>query len=97
MPWGKITKENIETMKSKRRLEQLISERWPRLKARAQHEGNPEKLVAILEEIDDLLFNIEMRIAAQSGQTNSGDDMDSMSVRRESGVASSDDSEIGSP
>ena len=47
-------------MKNKQSLERLISERWPKLKKRAQIENNPEKIVAILEEIDDLLFNLEM-------------------------------------
>lgn len=52
-------------MESKRGPEQLMSERWPKLKKRAQHERDPQKLISILEDIDDLLFNVEMRIAAQ--------------------------------
>jgi len=48
-----------------------MSERWPQLKKRAQNETQPEKLIAVLEEIDELLFSVEMRIAAQSGQTPS--------------------------
>jgi hypothetical protein len=84
-------------MKGKQRLEQLMSERWPKLKKRAQHERNPEKLIAILEEVDDLLFILEMRIAAQNGRPHSRDDMDSRSARHESGAILSDDSEIGGP
>lgn len=83
-------------MKNPQPLERLMSERWPKLRKRAQHENNPEKLIAILEEIDDLLFIVEMRIAAQSGQTHSRDDTDSRSDRLESDAAPTDDSEIGS-
>jgi hypothetical protein len=57
-------------------VERLIAERWPKLKNKAENEKNPEKLIAILEEMDDLLFNLEMRIAAQNesmhSRTNSG-------------------------
>jgi hypothetical protein len=85
-------------MTNKLELERVLSERWPKLKKRAQHEKNPEKLIAILEEIDDLLFSVEMRIAAQSGRTRSKGGGDSRSDRPESGGAvHSDDSEIGSP
>ena len=83
-------------MKNKQSLERLTSERWPKLQKRAQNEHNPEKLIAILEEIDDLLFIVEMRIAAQSGRTDSRDDTDARSVHFESDAAPSDDSEIGS-
>ncbi len=84
-------------MTNKLELERLLSERWPKLKKRAQHEKNPERLIVILEEIDDLLFSVEMRIAAQSGRTRSKDGGDSRSDRPESGAVHSDDSEIGSP
>ena len=50
-------------------VERLISERWPKLKKRAQNENDPEKLIAILEEIDNLLSNLEMKIAAQNAQS----------------------------
>lgn len=53
-------------MNSMKGVERLISQRWPKLKRRAQNENNPEKLIAILEEIDDLLSNLEMRIASQN-------------------------------
>ncbi|MFZ0318856.1 MAG: hypothetical protein WAL56_07005 [Candidatus Sulfotelmatobacter sp.] len=52
-------------MKNTKEPELPISERWPELKAQAQSETNPEKLIAILEEIEDLLFNLEMRLASQ--------------------------------
>ena len=96
MPAGKTTQENVTTMKSKQGLEHLMSERWPKLKKRAQHERNPQKLIAVLEEIDDLLFNLEMRIAAQSGGTASRSDTDSRSIQRESRTVLSGNSEIGS-
>jgi hypothetical protein len=96
-PGGKIKEENACTMKNKEALERLMSERWPKLKKRAQREKNPEKLIAILEEIDDLLFTVEMRIAARSGRTRSKDSGDSRSDHLESGAVFTDDSEIGSP
>jgi len=83
-------------MKKKLEIEKLITERWPKLKIKAQNEENPEKIIAILEEIDDLLFKVEMRIAAQNGGTQSRDYTDSRSVRRGPNVVRSDDSEIGS-
>jgi hypothetical protein len=73
-------------MRSKRGLEQLISERWPKLKKRAQRQRNPEKLISVLEEIDDLLCNIEMKVAAPVGRTDSRDDMGATSGCRESGA-----------
>ena len=77
-------------------VERLISERWPKLKCRAENEKNPEKLIVILEEIDDLLFNLEMRIAAQN-QIRSGDNSDSSSDCHESvGDVPPGDSESGS-
>ncbi len=68
-------------MKNKQDLERLMLERWPKLKKRAQSEENPEKLIAILEEIDDLLFQVEMRVAARSAGTHSRDYAGSGSVR----------------
>lgn len=59
--------------------ERLIAERWPKLKNRAQNEKNPEKLIAILEEMDDLLFNLEMRLAAQNESLHSKTDAGSRS------------------
>jgi hypothetical protein len=95
--WDKITKENDWTMKNTQAVEWLVSERWPKLKERAENEKDVEKLIAILEEIDDVLFSVEMRVAAESGRARSRDGTDSRSVRRESGATRSDDSEIGSP
>ena len=48
-------------------LERLVMERWPKLKERALNDRAPEILIAILEEIDDILFVLEMRIAAEIG------------------------------
>jgi hypothetical protein len=59
--------------------ERLIAERWPKLKNKAQTERNPEKLIAILEEMDDLLFNLEMRLAAQNESLHSKTDAGSQS------------------
>ena len=70
-------------MTRKRGIEHVMSERWPKLRERAERETDPEKLIAILEEIDDVLFNLEMRVAAQSRQTYSRDHADSTSVDRE--------------
>lgn len=79
--WCKITEETAGTMKNIQDLERLMSQRWPKLKQRAQHETNPEKLIAILEEMDDLLFSVEMRIAAQNGRPQTRDRTDSRPVR----------------
>jgi len=81
-------------MKIQPDLDNLISERWPKLKMRAQREGNPERLIALLEEIDDLLFNVEMRIAAAYGQKHSKDAADTRSVRVKSVVSLSGDAEV---
>jgi len=83
-------------MKNRQALERLMTERWPKLKKRAQNEDNPEKLITILEEIDDLLFSVEMRVAAQSGRAQTRGATDLRSVHLESGAAPSGDSEIGS-
>jgi hypothetical protein len=84
-------------MTNKEEMERLLTGRWPKLKKRAQHEENPEKLIAILEEIDDLLFTVEMRIAAQSGRTQARGEDDSRPHRPEFDVVLSDDSETESP
>ncbi|HXM68855.1 MAG TPA: hypothetical protein VN911_19155 [Candidatus Acidoferrum sp.] len=54
---------SMKSMNSTKGVERLISQRWPKLKKRAQTENNLEELIAVLEEIDDLLSNLEMRIA----------------------------------
>lgn len=66
------------------RVERLISEQWPKLKKKAQNEIDPERLIAVLEEIDDLLFSLEMTIAAQDRNTHSRADADSQRVTQES-------------
>lgn len=66
------------------RVERLISEQWPKLKKKAQNETDPERLIAVLEEIDDLLFSLEMTIAAQGRNTHSRADADSQRVIHES-------------
>jgi hypothetical protein len=64
-------------MKSAKELERLVLEKWPKLKERAQKERRPEKLIAVLEEIEDLLFNLEMRIAVQGHSPGPAEDGDS--------------------
>jgi hypothetical protein len=54
-------------MKTITALEQHVSEQWPKLKQKAQNERSLEKLIGILEEIDDLLFKLELRIAVEGG------------------------------
>jgi hypothetical protein len=54
-------------MKNVKEIDRLIEKRWPKLKRRAQNERNPGKLITILEEIEDMLFLLEMRIAAHHG------------------------------
>jgi len=76
-------------------IDQLISRKWPELKAKAQNEENPDKLMAIVEEIDDLLFLIEMRIACQRRPIRATE-TNSRSLQRELSVVPSDNSEIGS-
>ena len=83
-------------MRSQKRLEKLTSERWPKLKKRAQNERNPEKLIKIFEEIDDLLFNVEMRIVFEHGKTHSKDDTETGSLRSTSNVLPFRDSEVES-
>ena len=75
---------------------QLVSERWPKLKKQVQDERNPEKLIALVKAIEELLFNLEMRIAARSGRALSWDETDSRSDQNQSTAFLSDDSEIGS-
>jgi hypothetical protein len=67
MPWGQTSDEEIVAgMKRTKSVERLISERWPKLKERAQNEDDPEKLIPILEEIEDLLLNLEIRFGAEA-------------------------------
>ena len=89
-----ISSREIGTsMNSTKEIENLISEKWPKLKKRAQNEIDPDKLIAIIEEIDDLLFILEIRIAGTATRnTLSKAKRDSESDRR----AITGDSEIGS-
>jgi len=64
-------KETVSGMKIVNNVDRLIEKRWPKLKNRAQNERNTGKLIAILEEIEDLLCLMEMRIAAHDGRTAS--------------------------
>ena len=59
--------EKASVMKNVKDIDRLIEKRWPKLKRRAQNERNPGKLITILEDIEDLLFLLEMRIAAHHG------------------------------
>ena len=51
-------------MRSMKIVDRLISQRWPELKKWAEQETDQEALIAVLEEIDDLLAILERRIAA---------------------------------
>ena len=84
-------------MKNVKELEHLVLTRWPKLKQSARNENNPEKLISILEEIDDLLFALEMRIAGQGGKMQSRGGADSgSSCQSFAGNGPPADSEIGS-
>ena len=52
-------------MKNQKRIEKLILERWPKLRKLMQTTVDCQKLIAILDEIDELLAVLEVRIAAQ--------------------------------
>lgn len=83
------------SMKRTEKMERLISERWPKLKRKAQHEIDPEKLIPIIEEIDDLLFMLEMRFAyPKAGGIFPNGRTDSNLNRRE---RLTEDTEIGGP
>jgi hypothetical protein len=49
-------------MKNESRVERLISEQWPKIRKRAQNENDLDRLTAIVEDIDDLLSILEMRV-----------------------------------
>jgi acetoacetate decarboxylase len=49
-------------MTGDKNIDGLIPTRWPELKKRAQSEQDLEKLMTLLVEIDELLFNVEMRV-----------------------------------
>jgi hypothetical protein len=56
-------------MRSAKKTDCLISERWPELKRRAENESDPAKLITIIQEIDDLLFMLDLKF----GATKTGD------------------------
>jgi hypothetical protein len=62
--------------------ERLITQRWPKLKKKLHNENDPRKLLSILQEIDDLLSNLEMRMAAQTWHEDSDRGAHSTSVSR---------------
>ena len=49
-------------MDADKNMDRLIFIKWPELKKRAQGEQDLEKLMTLLVEIDELLFNLEMRV-----------------------------------
>jgi hypothetical protein len=51
-------------MRNTKIVDRLISRRWPELKKWAELETDPGVLIALIEEIDDLLATLERRIAA---------------------------------
>jgi hypothetical protein len=77
-------------MKSAKELERLILEEWPKLKERAERERSPQKLIAVLEEIEDLLFHLEMRIAVQGHSPGPAEDGDSGQESRRDSFSSCD-------
>ena len=61
----------LSGMKSTPKFETVISNRWSRLEKKALDESDPDKLIAILEEVNDLLFTLEMRINAHYEKSDS--------------------------
>jgi hypothetical protein len=49
-------------MDADKNMDRPIFIKWPQLKKRAQNEQDLEKLMTLLVEIDELLFNMEMRV-----------------------------------
>lgn len=64
-------------MQSQQGPKQLISGRWQELKKSAQNETDPDKLIAIIEEIDDLLFILERITGSRTGNISSKTNTDS--------------------
>jgi hypothetical protein len=56
---GKITMDNTRNDTELMGGRTTLSGQWQTLKERAQNESEPEALIAIIEEIDDLLFMLE--------------------------------------
>lgn len=70
-------------MRSMKIVERLITERWPDLKQRAEKETDYDTLIAILGEIDEVLFILEQRIAANDHALAMCDGSDPTSDRQE--------------
>lgn len=51
-------------MRNTKIVRRLVSQPWPELKKWAEQETDQEALIALIEEIDDLLALLERRIAA---------------------------------
>jgi hypothetical protein len=49
-------------MTTDKSMDRLISKSWPELKKRAQSEQDLERLMTLFVEIDELVFNLEVRI-----------------------------------
>ena len=91
---GRIT--TTELPEKERLAVELISKRWLHLKRSAQRERDPEKLIAILGEIEDLLADLEKKIAAADWESSSRSDAESRSDGEESACAVSlDNKESG--
>jgi len=58
-------------MKSAERVSDLISIQWPRLEKRARGERNLKRLIAVFEQMENLLFNVEMISATRNANTHS--------------------------
>jgi hypothetical protein len=52
-------------MTADKHMDRLILIGWPELKKRAQSEQDVEKLMAVLVEIDELLFSLEVKVRIQ--------------------------------
>ena len=79
------------------RAERVISERWPELKQRALHEQDVEKLIPILEEIENFLVALESIVtAAKGGEEFSDFGADARSDGYFEHAAPEDNEEIGS-
>ena len=80
--WGIHHTRRILTRMNTKGAERLITQRWPKLKKKLHNENDPRKLLSILQEIDDLLSNLEMRMAAQTWHEDSDRGAHSTSVSR---------------
>jgi hypothetical protein len=79
---GHTLTRRIFTSMNTKGVERLITQRWPKLKKKLQNENDPGKLISILQEIDDLLSNLEMKMVAQTRHADSERGVLSTSVSR---------------